>query len=268
MRLLTVNADDFGFTRDVNAGIVQAHLHGILTSTTLMANGAAFDDAVQLARLHPTLDIGVHFVLVQGLSLVDGRPLPRTPGELVKAVALGRLDIYRELRAQMEKIAATGIPVTHADAHKHTHILPPVLDALARVCAEFGVKWVRRPFDLALPHTSGVPWNKRVVSRALWMLAARFERTLRRHQLRHTDAFWGFQVTGRFTAGDVVHLLRHLPEGVTEFMVHPGRYGEELQSAPTRLKQSREEELRALMDPGVLSAVHDTRIKLTGFGEL
>ena len=64
MRKLVVNADDFGFTRDVNQGIVEAHTNGILTATTLMSDGPAFDDAVRLAKENPTLDIGVHLVLV------------------------------------------------------------------------------------------------------------------------------------------------------------------------------------------------------------
>ena len=70
---LIVNADDFGFTRDVNEGIVEAHRHGILTATTLMANGDAFDHAVALARENPSLDVGCHLVLVQGKSVLDPR---------------------------------------------------------------------------------------------------------------------------------------------------------------------------------------------------
>ncbi|MBI4892360.1 MAG: ChbG/HpnK family deacetylase [Acidobacteria bacterium] len=269
MRLLTVNADDFGFTRGVNSGIVEAHLRGILTSTTLMANGTAFDDAVQLARQHPTLDIGVHFVLVQGNALLDGRPLPRTPAELVRTVAMGRLDLMGELRAQMDRIASAGIRVTHADAHKHTHLLPPVLDAVARVCAERGVKWVRRPLDMTLTGaSSAVPWKKRLVSRALWLLEGRFESALRRRSLRRTDGFWGFQVTGRYSAEDVIQLIRNLPEGVTEFMVHPGHCDEELRGAATRLRQSRADELRVLTDPRVVDAIREAQVRLTGYGDL
>ena len=70
-RQLVVNADDFGFTPDVNEGIVEAHRHGILTATTLMANGAAFEDAVRLARERPTLDIGCHLVLIGGHVAAD-----------------------------------------------------------------------------------------------------------------------------------------------------------------------------------------------------
>ena len=80
---LVVNADDFGFTTDVNAGIVEAHRYGILTATTMMANGDAFDDAVRLARETPTLDIGCHLVLIGGRSLLNGEAFPATAPQLV-----------------------------------------------------------------------------------------------------------------------------------------------------------------------------------------
>jgi predicted glycoside hydrolase/deacetylase ChbG (UPF0249 family) len=80
-----------------------------------------------------------------------------------------------------------------------------------------------------------------------------------------TDWFAGFQITGRFGAQSVVHLLDHLPAGTTEFMVHPGFCTAELAAAPTRLKASRERELRALMDPAVLEAVRRNGIQLTGY---
>src|SRR5271170_141489 len=92
---LIVNADDFGFTRDVNEGIVEAHRNGILTATTLMANGAAFDHAVGLARQIPSLDVGCHLVLVQGQSVADAsRALPSTIAELARALLRGRLPVY------------------------------------------------------------------------------------------------------------------------------------------------------------------------------
>ena len=146
-RLLIVNADDFGFTRGVNAGIVEAHKNGILTAATLMANGDAFDDAVRLARETPSLDVGCHLVLIGGKSLVTGFDLPASPAALVRAVIAGRVPIYEELSAQVRKIAAAGIAPTHLDTHKHTHLLPPVLNAVARISAETGIRWVRSPFD-------------------------------------------------------------------------------------------------------------------------
>lgn len=268
-RILTVNADDFGFTRGVNRGIVDCHLHGILTSTTLMANGEAFDDAVRLARAHPTLDVGAHLVLVQGRSVFDGRPLPASVAALARALLLRQLDPYRELKAQLEKILDAGLRVTHLDTHKHTHLLPPVLEAVLRLAREFGIRWVRRPFDLPLPASRrGVPASVRLARRAMGALEKRMEERIRRAGCRTPDHFAGFQWTGRFVAADLDALLRTLPEGVTEFMTHPGYCDADLRAAKTRLKESREAELRALIDPRVRQALNDAGIQLASYAQL
>src|SRR5205823_12792504 len=110
---LVVNADDFGFTPDVNEGIVEAHRDGILTSTTLMANGAAFEDAVSRAAACPTLDIGCHLVLVGGRSLLPPcRPLPASVPELLAAIVSRQIRVYDEMSAQVRKILAAGIAPT------------------------------------------------------------------------------------------------------------------------------------------------------------
>jgi predicted glycoside hydrolase/deacetylase ChbG (UPF0249 family) len=225
---LIVNADDFGFTPDVNLGILEAHRTGILTATTLMANGDAFDDAVRIAQANATLDVGCHLVLIGGRSVLPPHAaLPVSVLELLRALAARRLRVYDELAAQVRKILAVGLHPTHLDTHKHTHLAPPVLDAMARVAEEFEIRWVRRPFDLP----------------ALGWL---FQRVLARHGCRTTDYFTGFRLTGRFGAAELVRLIRELPDGLTEFMCHPGYCSQALRRAPTRLKESRERELQAL----------------------
>ncbi len=265
VRKLVVNADDFGFTRDVNQGIIEAHRKGILTATTLMAAGAfdpeAFDDAVRLARETPTLDIGCHLVLV------GGDPFPRTVTQLVRAVALRRIAIYSELRSQVRRILDAGIRPTHLDTHKHTHLLPPVLDAVARISQEFKIPWVRRPF--AFPFTAeGVSSTKRAVTKAMTLVRGRSTRVLAAYGCRSTDHFAGFQITGRYDAVSLVALLRALPVGSTELMTHPGILGSSLRSAPTRLKESREQELRALTSPEVRACLDECGIQLCGYRDL
>ncbi len=261
MRQLVVNADDFGFTRDVNQGIIQAHREGILTAATIMSNGAAFDDAVRLARENPTLDIGVHLVLV------GQPPFPMSVAALTTAVMLGRIRIYDELSVQVRKVLDAGLKPSHLDTHKHTHLLPPVLDAVARISEEFKIPWVRRPFDFPL-QPGGVSWKKRAVSGAFGVVRGRFERVLTRHGCRSTDHFAGFQITGKFQASDVADLIRSLPEGSTEFMCHPGILTAELRAAHTRLKESREEELRALTAPEVRQALRESGVELVNFNSL
>jgi len=261
LKRLIVNADDFGFTRDVNDGIVHAHRQGILTATTIMATGPAFEHALELARANPSLDVGVHLVLVGS----DG--YPPTVAKLMQAIAFGRMRIEEELRGQIRKVLDGGLRPTHLDTHKHTHLLPPVLGAMARLAAEFQIPWIRRPFDLPL-HAGGVPWTKRLVSQSIGFARRRFERTLAANGCRATDHFAGFQITGRYRAAELAALIRSLPEGLTEFMCHPGFCTAELEAARTRLKESRQRELDALTSPEVRSALEEAGVRLSGYREI
>jgi chitin disaccharide deacetylase len=269
-RRLVINADDFGFTRDVNDGIIEAHRRGVLTSTTLMANGAAFDHAVELALHNASLDVGCHLTLIGGHSVLEPeRPLPSNVPELLHAIGRGRIDLHAELAAQTRKIVSAGIPATHLDTHKHTHLAPPVLGAVARVSSDFGIPWVRRPFDLPLfAGRSAAPWNMRAAGRVLPLLRRRFDRVLREHGCRTTDYFAGFLVTGRFHTADLADLIRSLPEGTTEFMCHPGYCTDELRAARTRLKESRERELEALTAPETRQALREAGVELLPFSEI
>lgn len=269
-KLLVVNADDFGFTGDVNRGIIEAHQRGILTAATLMATGSAFDDAARLAAENPTLDVGAHLVLTGGPSLaVAGSELPGSAPKLVAAIAARRIRIYDELAAQVRRILDAGIRLTHLDTHKHTHLAPPVLDAVARIAEEFHIRWVRRPFDLPLTAArGGAPWLKRATSDGLNLVRRRFERVLDRRHCRTTDHFAGFQITGRFRTAELVRLIRALPEGSTELMCHPGHCTDELRGARTRLKESRERELEALVAPETRQALAECGVELVNYRTL
>ncbi|HWF07070.1 MAG TPA: ChbG/HpnK family deacetylase [Bryobacteraceae bacterium] len=261
-RRLIVNADDFGFTRDVNEGIVEAHRKGILTATTLMANGSAFDDAVRLARSWPTLDVGCHLVLVQGPSVAEpSRQLPATLGELARALVRGKLPVYEELLAQVRRIVRAGIRPTHIDTHKHTHLLPPVLEAIARLAAQFGIPWVRRPFDFGID--AGARITKSAIALGMRVTRPGFARAL--GDLKTTDHFTGFQITGTLRRSNLIQTLERLPDGLTEFMCHPGKCGPELHAAATRLKESRELELKALTSAEVREVIERRGIRLVNY---
>lgn len=259
---LIFNADDFGFTRDVNEGIVEAHRNGVLTATTLMANGDAFDHAVSCAKDTPTLDVGVHLVMVQGESVSSpGRALPATLQELARALMRRELPVYNEAVAQVRRIIAAGIQPSHIDTHKHTHLFPPVLDALARVAREFDIPWVRRPFDFQPSARAGT--LTRFVSAGMKRMGPRFATRLA--ALKTTDHFIGFQMTGGLDTAAMIETLGNLPPGLTEFMCHPGVCGPELQAAATRLKGSRAIELKALLSPEVRRAMERRCIELTNY---
>lgn len=262
---LIVNADDFGYTRGVNEGIVEAHRNGILTATTLMANAPAFEHAVDLALRNPSLDVGCHLMLVEGRMVSDpSRELPSALSGVVKSIVRGRLPVYDELRAQIEKIVGAGIRPTHLDAHKHTHLLPPVLEAVARLAREFRIPWVRRPFDFGIDR--GARIEKNVIGLGLRVLRPRFARVLR--DLKMTDYFAGFSITGSLRESILKDTLARLPDGLTEFMCHPGKLDAALQTASTRLKESRETELAALISPEVRRVVERRGIELVNYRQL
>jgi predicted glycoside hydrolase/deacetylase ChbG (UPF0249 family) len=258
LRQLVINADDFGFTRDVNAGIVHAHREGVLTSTTLMANGEAFEDAVRLAHETPTLDIGCHLVLVQGISLITGRPFPETPRGVLSALVRRDLDLYAELRAQIEKIIGSGISPSHLDSHKHTHIVPSVFNVVVRLAQEFRIPFVRLPLDRTAPYAR-FPCA---------LVDPLYRRMGQRRGVRMTDHFIGFRLTGTLNEQSFAAALDTLEEGSTEFMCHPGYLGSELQSASTRLKESRVRELEALTSPRIRQALSEAGIRLATFRTL
>jgi predicted glycoside hydrolase/deacetylase ChbG (UPF0249 family) len=269
-RRLVINADDFGFTRDVNEGIVEAHRHGILTAATLQANGAAFDDAARLALENPTLDVGCHLTLVHGYSVLDPlRAMPAGVPQLAAMIVRRQIRIYDELAAQVRRIVAAGIEPTHLDTHKHTILLPPVRDAVARIAGEFGIPWVRLPFDPAGGSLAAVPLSRRILSRTLrLLLRGHLKRALEKMRCRTTDNFIGFQITGYLVVAELVRLIHDLPAGTTELMCHPGRCGGELAQAPTRLKETRERELVALMSIEARDAVRESGVELVNYREL
>ncbi|MBI3209364.1 MAG: ChbG/HpnK family deacetylase [Candidatus Solibacter usitatus] len=258
---LIINADDFGQTLGINDGIVIAHLRGILTSTTIMATGTAFDHAVKLSHKYPSLDIGCH------LTLVGGPSQPYTVKELVKKMLRGKVNVEGELDAQIRRCLDAGIKLTHLDTHKHTHLLPTVLKVVARLSRKYSIPWVRRPFDF--PMQSGtVPGSRKAISRALGLVRWWFQRTLRTYGCRTTDHFAGFSLTGFLQTSELVELLQKLPEGTTELMTHPGYCDEELRYGTSRLKESREAELRALVSDEAKQAIKENGIRLVGYHQL
>lgn len=275
MRRLIVNADDFGFTAGVNRAIVEAHTHGIVTSSALMANGRAFDDAVRLAKNTPSLGLGCHVVLIDGQPILDAKKLPSiTPAKgsagsdathfrdglksfAARALA-GRLDpgeIEAEVGAQIRKLQSAGLSIFHVDTHKHTHLFPAVLRPLLRAARACGVRAIRNPFGPRKPLKSsellarpGV-WVRYAEVRILRTLASKFRDAVRREGFAAPDGTVGIEVTGALDERLFRAIAATIPDGVWEFVCHPGYNDDDLKSAKTRLRESRETELRALTMP-------------------
>lgn len=287
MKRLIVNADDFGYTRGVNSGVIRCFRDGIVTSATIMANGPAFEDAVECAKRNPRLGVGCHLVLVDGRSVEapraipsladsEGR-LPRTLTALMGKVTVGSIrkeDIAREIRAQITKVIEAGITPTHLDSHKHAHSHPWILERVMQAAEEFGIRRVRRPFEdagtlLRSAFSDGWSTMKQTASALMAGVALpRFEKLAEAHGILAPDRFWGVAATGRLNREAVLETIRLIPEGVNELMCHPGECDDDLEHSATRLKSAREEELKAFTDPAVRSAVETQGIKLMNYRDL
>jgi len=290
VRRLIVNADDFGFTRGVNRAIVEAHTHGIVTSSTLMASGPAFDDAVQLAKQLPRLSVGCHVVLIDGEPVLDPVRLPTLTsrnsgsarfrnglkGFAARALA-GRLDpgeIEAETSAQIRKIQSAGINVSHLDSHKHTHLFPRVLRPMLRAAGACGIRAIRNPFGPRQPLRSAELlarpsiWTRYAEVRILRALAGKFWDAVRREGMETPDGTLGIVVTGTLDEKLFRSIAAIIPEGTWEFVCHPGYNDADLERANTRLRGSREIELRVLTRPEVRELLSDCGISLISYREL
>jgi chitin disaccharide deacetylase len=290
VRRLIVNADDFGYTLGVNRAIVRAHTDGIVTSATLMASGSAFQDAICKAKQLPQLNVGCHVVLIDGNPVLNPANLPSiTTGDshspkfrdglksFVFRALSGRLnsgEIEAEATAQIRKIQAEGIFVSHLDSHKHTHLFPAVLRPILRAARACGVRALRNPFGPRRPLKSSELlarpslWTRYAEVKVLSALAGRFRDTIKREGFVTPDGTLGVEVTGSLDEALFSAIAEIIPDGTWEFACHPGYNDADLRRSNTRLRESRETELRVLTMPAVRELLAERQVELISYRDL
>lgn len=293
MRRLIVNADDFGMTRGINRAIVKAAGQGIVTSATLMATARAFDNAVtQATQLGPHVSIGCHVILLDGTPALPPRQIssllqpsngPNAPefriklGDFARAALSGKLmpeQVEAEAGAQINRLQDSGINVSHIDCHKHAHMFPAVLRPLLRSAKSRGVRAIRNPFGRLFPLPFGRilrnprKWRRVAELGVLSKFGASFKREVESHGLRTPDGSVGVLDTGTLDLESFMTIVDTLPEGIWEFVCHPGYNDAELDQVRTRLRQSRERELEIITSPDVKAALQKRGIELVSYHDL
>lgn len=290
MKQLIVNADDFGLTKRVTEAIVDAHREGIVTSTTLMANGGAFDVAVAARRGVPALGVGVHLNLSEGVpvsrpynirTLIDDRGrLHLTPGRLLEGILRRRVDLAQietELRAQISRVVRSGILPTHLDGHKHVHVLPGVSDIVIRLAWEFSIPSVRCPVEEPPAFSKLVAGGRGgrasmlkqyLVGRGVSAFARRFRETLTEAGLHYPEHFYGLSCTGFLDTREIRDIVGRLRQGTSELVCHPGYADADLAKTGTRLLVEREVETLALCSPSIQRLLKDSGIRLVNYEAL
>ena len=286
MRRLIVNADDFGLTPGINRAIVEAHVSGIVTSATVMANGPAFSEAIHQARGAPTLDIGCHVVLLDGQPVLAPSEIPslvevaRTAqfreklsrfALLAMRGGISAAEIEAETTAQIRKLISHGVTVSHLDTHKHTHIFSGVLKPLLRAAVACGVRAVRNPFELMrISSTAKEPrlWKRFGQMKLLGSLAGGFHRAVAAAGMITPNGTIGIAATGTLDESLFTSLIQDMPDGTWEFVCHPGYNDAGLQAIKTRLRESRERELQLLTQPGARALLEQHGIELISYRDL
>jgi len=276
-----VNADDFGLSEGVNAGILSCFHHGILRSASLMPNAEAFEDAVRLAQQTPGLGVGIHLSLVGEPCLAPRRELGALADKdgmlpaSYEAFALGYLtrrftqrEIRREVQAQMRRVLKTGIRPTHLDSHQHVHLMPGVFAIAVQAAQEAGIKVIRVPQERA---AGQLELRQRLSPRALQlrvlsMLCRSARRQARAARLRVASNFWGLSESGALDEAALLPILARLGRGVNELMAHPG-FSDEVLRRKYLWGYRWDEEARALQSSEAREIVEERGIRLAHFGE-
>lgn len=259
-----------------------------------MASGAEFAGAAALTGTLPELSVGCHVVLVDGSPMLPTAEIPSlvlagtgfvpTLGGFLQRAATGRFsesELEAEATAQFRRLRSAGVAITHFDTHKHTHVFPGVLRPLLKAARACGIRALRNPFvpqrTLAFSELRRRPflWKRYLQTRALRRFLPTFQELVAEHGMLAPDGCVGVVETGFLDPDLFAAILRavaeELPEGTWELVCHPGYDDAELASLRTRLRSSREVELRVLTSSdarGTLAAAGVELISYRDFATL
>ncbi len=289
MKRVIISADDFGYSESVNQAIILAHQDGILTSAGLMVTGEACDSAVQLAKENPKLAVGLHVVLICGKSVLPHSEIPDLVNEdrnFSNSPSLAGLQYYfdgksrkqleKEIRAQFLKFQETGLSCSHVDSHLHQHINPAVFDILLKVAKEFGINTIRIPEDdisLSLEVDKSHYFRKRTHHFIFRRLSRHAKEKAKRHGVKFVNRVYGLFQTGDMNWEYTEHLIRNLPEGISEIYYHPdfeswydSNQDHRVLAGVASFKFN--QELETLLNHKIRELISQDGIKLTNFKDL
>lgn len=267
-RGLIVTADDFGLDLRINEAVEQAHLHGVLTAASLMVGAKQAGDAIARAQRLPYLRVGLHLVLIDGVSVLPYESINRIvnhDGQFRNAMVRDsfrmlasrtRAQVADEIRAQFDAFARTGLALDHVNTHKHFHLHPVVMDLIIKIGRDYGLRAMRLPRDIAIP---------------LWLLPwiGLAERKLDRARITYNDYMIGLRQTGKMNETAWLDALQRLPTGIGELYCHPAIASTSEAVISSSMQDYRHaDEFDALTSPRVADALRNAAVSTGGFSDL
>lgn len=276
MRRLVVTADDFGLSEKINLGIEKAAKDGIVTAASLLINAPSTDHAIAISKNNPDLQVGLHLGIVEGYLLTknqslqsrtsyfgDGSPcLPRDWKEYFLSHGFWNNKILwrEEFEAQIEKFLGFYPEIPFLNSTQHLHLMPGLAGIVSALCRKHRIPWIRVGKRLLHPDS--------LSKRPLHSFGIRFLSKLNFSQGIHSpDSLLGTDQAGKLNVETVSQLMRKIPEGLSELIVHPGFTDDSLrkQIPGTYQNFDWEEELNALISPKVKEVILNEGIRLVNF---
>ncbi len=236
-KFLVVVADDLGRSSSVNRAIAEAHDRGIVTSASIMAGGEAFEEAVQIALARAQLTVGLHVTLCDGRAVLPPASVPYladAEGYLEKSPARAWVkytrpahlsQIEREVEAQFDRLAMSGICPMHVDCHHHVHMHPVIFEVICRQASKRGVGWIRIPAESLAVVLGSRSRSRGMMPLAEWAvfgITGIFNiRTARKYGLRTACHVYGLHRTGSIDEEYLLDVLTRIDGTVNELFTHP-----------------------------------------------
>lgn len=236
MKKLIVNADDFGLHTEVNRAIIQGYQKGCIRSTSLITTGSAVEEAVELAKANPGLGIGVHLTLVAEKPMLPPEKVPTLVGEDGKflpdhvafikryiAGGINKEELFAECEAQIANASDLGINITHLDSHQHLHVLPGMSRICLKLMGKYNIGKMRYPGE-GFFFTGGYPTSigRMIAKCGLTCCAIMAKNKAGWYKKKMPEHFFGMVAGGHNEEKYFLNILKALPEGVSEIMIHPG----------------------------------------------
>ena len=265
MKQLIINSDDYGRTPEISHGIREAHLHGVVTSTTCMMNIPTTADDIAIAlKEAPNLGMGVHLVLTMGRPISAPESVPSIVDEngnffkytpLVEHLTTLNMDeVKKEWRSQIEAfIKASGRKPTHIDSHHHSSYFSPNL--------------FRGMLELAQEYDCAIRFPFTEVSSEIEETAKHAPDLMQEFNPRRPDVFFVNFYDKTATEEDLLRIISSVEEGKSEIMCHPG-YVDDAFAKESVYNFQRERELKILTEAAIKQAIEAQNIKLITFADL
>ncbi len=295
VKKVIINADDFGISKAVNRGIVEAFKKGVLTSVSFMSNMSAFEDAVCHIKNNDNLGVGIHLNINLGRpllapekvkTLINRNGLFLTNNyQFIKKLYLRQFDLLEvenEFRSQIERVRDENIKLDHIDSHRHVHMFPQFFKLITKLAKEYDIPVVRFSCEKLRFCSSNDyyylgQYNWKYIRQYFYdinkllllkILAGFDKEILKKSRLKRPDNFFGAFLMGRMRFEQYAKIFNLIGDGYTEIACHPGYIDDEIVATNDTLIEGREEELRTLLDPRLKQAILENNISLVTFAEI